>query len=81
MTVVLTGLAEQPWENYKITKQRVLDNICAVLKPSEGENATIHANMVDVAYCSRVGRAHPNYNHPISIMCHRKEDKELLMTN
>ena len=79
--VILTGLVEQPWENYKITKQRVLDTICAALKPSEGENATICASMVDTAYCSRVGRAHPNYNHPISITFYRKEDKEVLMGN
>ena len=79
--VILTGLTEKPWKNYKIRKQRVLDTICATLKPSEGENATIHANMVDVAYCSRVGRAHLNYNCPISITFHSKEDKELLMAN
>ena len=62
----------------------IIGNKCISLqntKPSEGENATVHANMVDVAYCSRVGRAHLNYNRPISIMFHSKEDKELLMAN
>ena len=62
----------------------IIGNKCISLqntKPSEGENATVHANMVDVAYCSRVGRAHLNYNRPISIMFHSKEDKEFLMAN
>ena len=26
--VILIGLDEKPWENYKITEQRVLDHIC-----------------------------------------------------
>ena len=35
--VILTELVEQPWEDYKITKQRVIDTIVAALKPSEGD--------------------------------------------
>ena len=27
--VILTGLVEQPWEDYKITKQRVINTIAA----------------------------------------------------
>ena len=37
--VILTGLAEQPWEDYKITKQRVIDAIMATLKTGEGDKA------------------------------------------
>ena len=79
--VILMGLAEQPWENYKITKQRVIDTIAATLWPIEGDNASARDNLVDIAYCSRVGRAHPNYDRPISIMLQRQKDKELLMLN
>ena len=52
-----------------------------MLWPTEGDNASAQADLVDIAYCFRVGRACPNYDHPISITFQRKEDKELLMLN
>ena len=79
--VILTGLSEQPWEDYKITKQRVIDTIAASLKPSEGENALAHVSMVNINHCSKIGKACPNYSRPISITFQYKEDKDLLMSN
>ena len=52
-----------------------------MLQPIEGDNASVRADLVDIAYCSRVGRTCPNNDCPISITFQRKEDKELLMLN
>ena len=47
--VMLTGIHEQQWEKFEITKQRVIDVIAEALKPSEGENAIPRAPQVDIA--------------------------------
>ena len=79
--MILTGLTEQPWENYKVTKQRVMDTITAALGPSEEDKSSSHASMVDISSCSQVGSPRPNYDRPISVTFQKKEDRELLMYN
>ena len=79
--VILTGIQEQQWEKFEITKQRVIDIIAESLKLSEGINALSRAQQVDIATCKRVGRYRMNYNQPISITFQRREDKDLLMSN
>ena len=49
--VMLTGIQEQQWEKFEITKQRVIDIIADALKSSEGDNALSRAQQVDIATC------------------------------
>ena len=79
--VMLTGIQEQQWEKFEITKQWVVDIIAEALRLSEGENAVLRAQQVEIAFCKWVGRYRMNFNRPISVTFQRREDKDLLMSN
>ena len=49
--VMLTGIQEQQWENFDISKQRVINVIAEALKSSEGDNALTGDQQVDIANC------------------------------
>ena len=59
---MLTGIQEQQWEKFEITKQRVIDVIMEAIHPNEGENALKRAQQVNIITCSRVGRYRMNFN-------------------
>ena len=61
--VIITGIPEQQWEPYEVTKQRVKDTIITSLKSNndtEREENKAKAENTDIAYCTWVGRYRPN---------------------
>ena len=81
--VIITGIPEQQWETYNMTKQHVQDTIASSLKSSNDtehqQNLSIAQN-TDITYCTHVGRYRPGKYRPISITFQKREDKELLMS-
>ena len=79
--VILTGIQEQQWEKFEITRQRVIDVIAEALHGTEDENALLKAQQVSIAKCRRIGKYRMNFNRPISITFQCRDDKDLLMSN
>ena len=77
--VIITGVAEQTWETYEHTKQRVLDTVVASLGKTENTLEIEAAKSTNISYCTRLGKQRPNFNRPISVTFQRKEDKDKLM--
>ena len=65
--VILTGIQEQQWEKFEITRQRVIDVIAEALHNIEGKNALLKAQQVSIAKCKRIGKYRMNFNRLISI--------------
>ena len=77
--VIITRVAEQTWETYEHTKQRVLDTVVASLGRTENTTDIESARNTDISYCTRIGRQRPNFDRPISVTFQWKEDKDKLM--
>ena len=77
--VIITGVAEQTWETYKHTKQRVIDTVVASLGKTENTLEMEAAKSTNISYCTRFSKQRPNFGRPISVTFHRKEDKDKLM--
>ena len=77
--VIITGVAEQTWETYEHTKQRVLDTVVASLGKTENTTEIEAARNTNISYCTRLGKQRPNFDRPISVTFQRKEDKDKLM--
>ena len=78
--VIITGISENPWEGYEVTKQRVCDTIAASIGEVGDVSCQERAQQTEIACCSRVGRYRPNYSRPISVTFQKKEDKESLLS-
>ena len=78
--VIITGISENPWEGYEVTKQRVCDTIAASIGEVGDASCQERAQQTEIACCSRVGRYKPNYSRPISVTFQKKEDKESLLS-
>ena len=77
--VIITGVAEQTWETYEHTKQRVLDTVVASLGRTDNTTEIEAARNTAISYCTRLGKQCPNFDRPISVTFQRKEDKDKLM--
>ena len=56
--IIVTGISEQPWEKYKMTKQRIHKIIATALSNSNSksiEENTSEANDIIISYCNHVG--------------------------
>ena len=53
--VIITGIPEQQWENYDLTKQWVIDMIVASKGTSNDPMALEEAQKVEISYCTCVG--------------------------
>ena len=78
--VIITGISENPWEGYEVTKQRVCDTIAASMGEVGDAICQERSQQTEIASCSRVGRYKPNYSRPISVTFQKKEDKESLLS-
>ena len=58
--VIITGIPEQQWESYTLTKQRVYDTIAALKGTSNDPEAITEARKLEILYCTRIGRYRPN---------------------
>ena len=65
--VIITGVAEQTWETYEHTKQRVIDTVVASLGKTGNPLEIEEAKCIDISYCTRLGRQRPNFDRPISV--------------
>ena len=65
--VIITGVAEQTWETYKHTKQRVIDTVVASLGKTGNPSEIKEVKCIDISYCTRLGRQRPNFDRPISV--------------
>ena len=77
--VIITGVAEQTWETYEHTKQRVIDTVVASLGKTENTSEIEMAKGTDISYYTRLGKQRPNFDRPISVTFQQKEDKDKLM--
>ena len=68
INVIITGIPEQQWENYKSTKQRVFDTIAASKGMSNNPYVLAEAKKTEISYCTRVGHFNPNTTRLISVM-------------
>ena len=61
--VIITGVPEQQWKPYEVTKQRVLDTVAASIRSKsddERQENALNVNQININYCTRVGRFRPN---------------------
>ena len=58
--VIITGIPEQQWESYTLTKQRVYNTIAAMKGTSNDPEAITKARKIEISYCTRIGRYRPN---------------------
>ena len=65
--VIITGVAEQTWETYEHTKQRVIDTVVASLGKTGNPSEIEEVKCIDISYCTRLGRQRPNFDRPISV--------------
>ena len=65
--VIITGVAEQTWETYEHTKQRVIDTVVASLGKTENTSEIKVAKGTDISYCTRLGKQQLNFDRPISV--------------
>ena len=72
--VIIMGMQEQCWENYKTTKERVYDTIAAAMD-GDASTALETARKVQITCCNRVGCYQVNKPRPISVMFEHREDK------
>ena len=72
--VIITGMQEQHWENYKTTKERVYDTIAAAMG-GDASTTLETARKVKITCCNRVGHYQVNKPRPISITFEHREDK------
>ena len=78
---IITGIPEQQWESYALTKQRVYDTIAASKGTSNDPEHVNEARKIEITYCTRIGKYRPNNSRPISVTFQRWEDKEQLLMN
>ena len=81
--IIVTGISEQPWEKYEMTKQRIHEIIAIALSNSNSksiEENTPEANDIIISYCNRVGVFKLNQARPISVSFQKREDKEFVLT-
>ena len=81
--MIITGVPEQQWEPYEVTKQCVLDTVAASIRSKsddERQQNAFNVNQININYCTRVGRFRPNQNRPISVTFQNREDKDLLVS-
>ena len=80
--MIISGIPEQQWETYSMTKQRVHDIMLSSLKSNSDEERQQNLELVnktEITCCTRVGRYRPGKYRPIPVMFQKQEDKELLM--
>ena len=78
---IITGIPEQQWESYALTKQRVYDTIAASKGASNDPEHVNEARKIEISYCTRIGKYTPNISRPISVTFQRWEDTEQLLMN
>ena len=81
--IIVTGISEQPWEKYEMTKQCIHEIIATALSNSNSksiEENTPEANDIIISYCNRVGVFKLNQARPISVSFQKREDKEFVLT-
>ena len=65
--VIISGMQEQPWEGYTMTKERVYKTIASAMGGSNLEETMKDARKIDITCCTRIGKYHLNYPRPISV--------------
>ena len=79
--VIITGIPEQQWESYTMTKQRVHDTILASKGINHDQDQGNEERAVEITYCTRIGKYRQNNSRPISVTFQKREDKEQLLMN
>ena len=79
--VIITGIPEQQWESYTLTKQRVYDMIMASKGINHDQDQGNEDREIEITYCTRIGKYRPNNSRPISVTFQKREDKEQLLMN
>ena len=79
--VIISGMQEQPWEGYTMTKERVYETIASAMGGSNLEETMKDARKIDITCCTRIGKYHLNHPRPISITFSQKEDRQRLLEN
>ena len=72
-------MQEQPWENYKTTKDRVIDTIVAAMGVEDKEEARKQVKKVEISCCSHIGQYRLNKPRPISVSFQHCDDKQRLL--
>ena len=65
--VIISGMQEQPWEGYTMTKERVYKTIASAMGGSNLEETMKDTRKIDITCCTRIGKYHLNCPRPISI--------------
>ena len=81
--IIVTGISEQPWEKYEMTKQRIHEIIATALSNSNSKSIDENipeANDMIISYCNHVGVFKLNQARPISVSFQKREDKEFVLT-
>ena len=79
--VIISGMQEQPWEGYTMTKERVYKTIASAMGGSNLEETMKDARKIDITCCTRIGKYHLNRTRPISVTFSQKEDRQRLLEN
>ena len=79
--VIISGMQEQPWEGYTMTKERVYETIASAMGGSNLEETMKDARKKDITCYTRIGKYQLNQPRPISVTFNQKEDRQRLLEN
>ena len=79
--VIISGIQEQPWEGYSMTKERVYETIASAMGEENLEETMKEARKKDITCCTRIGTYQLNHPRPISVTFHYLEDRQKLLEN
>ena len=54
--VIISGMQEQPWEGYTMTKERVYETIASAMGGDNLEETMKDARKIDITCCTRIGK-------------------------
>ena len=78
--IIISGMPEQPWEPYEVTKERITEVIASSMGLKDDPITKEEAKKVEIMCCSRLGTYKLGKPRPISVTFKQKDDKEQLMT-
>ena len=65
--VIISGMQEQPWEGYTMTKEQVYETIATAMGGDNLEETMKDTRKIDITCCTRIGKYQLNRPRPISV--------------
>ena len=78
--IIITGITEDPYEQYSTTKLRVQEMIAVTIDFGDVDADLAKAKGIEITSCNRMGKFKHNSARPISVTFSTQDDKELFLS-